>query len=353
MNTIDIKRLYEILPTVVKPGRYLGNEWNVIKKDLDKAAVRFALAFPDIYDVGMSYLGFRIIYGVLNSMEDVACERVFTPWPDFEDALRKNAMPLFSLESRAPLKDFDIIGFSLTYELNYTNVLNMLDLAGIPVLAAERGQNFPLIIAGGPIAQNPAPMADFIDAFVIGEGEEVVLEVVDAYRKTKNQKSKTKNEEILKELSNIEGVYVPRFPKEVKKRIVNDLDKAFYPVKEIVPNVKTIHDRITLEIMRGCPFNCKFCQAGAIYKPVRLRSQQRIIELAKAIYADTGYDEISLLSLSTSAYPRVESLISALINEFEGMGVGVSLPSLRSQDALKLLPPLDSEGKKNRAHVRG
>jgi len=349
MNTIDTKLLEEILPTVAKPGRYLGNEWNAVRKDLDKVAVKFALAFPDIYDVGMSYLGFRIIYGVLNSAEDVACERVFAPWPDFEAKLRDNKIPLFSLESKVPIRYFDIVGFSFTYELNYTNVLNMLDLAGIPLRAKDRDEKFPLVIAGGPSAFNPAPMEEFIDAFVIGEGEEVVLEIADAYKKVTSRKSQvTSNmkEDLLKGLSDIEGVYVPKFPKEVKKRVVKDLNSAFYPVKEIVPYVQIIHDRITLEIMRGCPFNCKFCLAGSFYKPVRIRSREKILELARTIYRNTGYDEISLLSLSSASFPDVASLISRLTDEFKDLGVGISLPSLRSEDILKSLPSLIAKVRK-------
>lgn len=343
MNTIDTKQLEEILPAVSRPGRYLGNEWNVVKKDLDKVAVKFCLAFPDIYDVGMSYLGFRVIYGALNSRDDVACERVFAPWVDMEAKLRENRIPLFSLESKAPLEEFDIIGFSLTYELNYTNVLNMLDLAAIPVRARDRGEDFPLIIAGGPSAYNTAPMSEFIDAFVIGEGEEVALEIVDVYKRVTSQKSQVTNDKkdnLLKELADIEGVYVPKFPKEIKKRIVKNLDAAFYPTKDLVPYVQVIHDRITLEIMRGCPYNCNFCQASSFHRPVRLRSPGKIMELAKELYRNTGYDEISLLSLSSSSYADVAGLISKLVDEFKDLGVGVSLPSLRSDDILKSLPSL-------------
>jgi len=351
MNTIDIKQLEEILPSVAKPGRYLGNEWNAFRKDMDKAAVKFALAFPDIYDIGMSYLGFRIIYGVLNSAEDIACERVFAPWSDLEAKLREKSMPLFSLESKIPIRDFDIIGFSFTYELNYTNALNMLDLAGIPLRAKDRDEEFPLVIAGGPSAFNPAPMEEFIDAFVIGEGEEAVLEIADVYKsEIRNSKSeinsKFQKDKLLMELAKLEGVYVPMFPKEVKKRVVKDLDKAFYPVKEMVPYVQIIHDRIILEIMRGCPFSCNFCQAGSFYKPVRLRSQEKILGLARAIYRNTGYDEISLLSLSSSSYPDIASLISRLTDEFKDLGVGVSLPSLRSEDILRSLPLLIAKVRK-------
>jgi radical SAM superfamily enzyme YgiQ (UPF0313 family) len=259
-----------------------------------------------------------------------------------EEKLRENRIPLFSLESKTPLRAFDIIGFSLTYELNYTNVLNMLDLADIPLKSRDRGDGFPLIIAGGPAAFNPAPMSEFIDAFIIGEGEEVILEVIDVYKKfTDYQKDK-----LLKELSTIEGVYAPKFPREAKRRIVKNLEKAFYPVQDLVPYVQVIHDRITLEIMRGCPYSCSFCQASSFYRPPRLRSQERILGLAREIYHNTGHDEISLLSLSSSSYPDVAGLILKLIAEFKGLSVGVSLPSLRSDDILKSLPSLIAKVRK-------
>ncbi|MDD5450033.1 MAG: TIGR03960 family B12-binding radical SAM protein [Candidatus Omnitrophica bacterium] len=365
MKQIDVEKLKEMLLGVSRPGRYLGNEWNVVKKDLDRTAVRFALAFPDVYDVGMSYLGLRIIYGVLNAREDTACERVFAPWVDLEAKMRENKIPLFSLESKAPIRDFDIIGFSLTYELNYTNVLNMLDLAGIPLRAKDRDNSFPIIIAGGPSAFNPAPMEEFIDAFVIGEGEEVVLEIVDVYKRVYGRRSIVPSggfaldsrwsmvdglevkEKLLKEIAKLEGVYVPRFSKEVKKRSVKNLDASFYPVKDLVPYIQIVHDRITLEIMRGCPFNCKFCQAGAFYKPVRVRSHEKIMDLAREIYRNTGYDEISLLSLSSSSCPDILSLITKLTEEFEGRGIGISLPSLRSEEVLKLLPSLIAKVRKS------
>lgn len=366
MKTIDTKQLEEILPCVAKPGRYLGNEWNVVKKDLDRVDVRFALAFPDIYDVGMSYTGFRIIYAVLNDREDVACERVFAVWPDLEGEMKKRAIPLFSLESKVPIKNFHILGFSLTYELNYANVLHMLSLAHIPLRRRERRSDLPLVIAGGPCAFNPEPLSAFIDAFVIGEGEEVVLEMVDVYKRTMNCELRTANqseakrslpeadeprdkgckEKLLKALSDIEGVYVPQFPKKVTKRIVKDLDRAFYPTRELVPHVKIIHDRITIEIMRGCPFRCNFCQASSFYGPVRLRSRERVVELARALYRNTGYEEISLLSLSSGDYPGILSLVSTLIGEFQGRGVGVSLPSMRSEDVLRLLPSVIAKTRK-------
>jgi len=343
MDTIDNDWLERVLPTVRKPGRYVGAEWNVIKKGLDKVDVKFALAFPDIYDVGMSYLGLRIIYGALNSRDGIACERVFAPWIDFEEVMRRDKVSLYSLESRVPVKDFDIVGFSLTYELNYTNVLNMLDLAGIPVRSKDRSDDHPLVIAGGPCAINPEPMLEFFDAFIIGEGEEAALEVCDVFKY-----GKAKGREfVLQELAKLEGVYVPAHPKKAQKRIVKDLDNAFYPTKELVPNVQVIHDRISLEIMRGCPFNCKFCQASAIYRPVRLRSPRKILELAKVIYKNTGYEEISLLSLSSSSYPGICDLVSKLIDEFKELGVGISLPSLRSDDILEHLPVLIAKIRKS------
>ncbi len=340
MNTIDLKKLEGILPTVSKPGRYLGNEWNVVRKDLDKADVKFALIFPDIYDVGMSYLGLRILYGVLNNRADVACERAFAPWTDFEERLRANEIPLFSLESKVPLKDFDIIGFSLTYEMNYANVLNILDLSHIPLTAVGRTDGVPLVIAGGPAAFNTAPMRDYVDAFVIGDAEEAILDIVDAYKKEKARGGPFRKDALLISMANIEGVYVPAFSQETKRRIVKDLDKAFYPVKEMVPNIQIIHDRITLEIMRGCPFCCKFCQASSFYRPVRFRSQDRIVQLAGDIYKNTGYEEISLLSLSTGSYPGITQLVERLTGEFKDKGVGISFSSLRSDEILKLLPSL-------------
>ncbi len=368
---MDNEKLNELLLTVQKPGRYSGGEWNSVKKDWAPDKVKFLLAFPDTYEVGMSNLGLKILYGILNGREDCLCERVFAPWRDFETVLRDNKIELFSLESRKPMKDFDIIGFSLAYELGYTNVLNMLSLGGITKLSAERSEDEPLIIAGGPAVFNPEPMADFIDAFVIGDGEEVVGEIVELYRKHKLETLNPKSEirkNLLRKLAKIDGIYVPSLytveynedetikkfipkedgaPPKIKKRTIGNLDEAFYPVNQIVPNIQIVHDRIAIEIMRGCPHACSFCQARAVYKPPRQRSKENIIKIAKEAYAMTGYDEMSLLSLSSVDHADIKELIEALNSEFGRKAVSISVPSLRIEDALKDLPVLVSKVKKS------
>ncbi len=358
--------LDELLLTVQKPGRYIGREWNAVVKDWTPDKVKVLLAFPDVYEVGMSYLGIKILYGILNGRSDCLCERVFSPWVDFEDVLRKNNMELFSLESRRPIKEFDIIGFSLAYELNYTNLLNMLDLGGIPKRSSERTAQDPLIIAGGPACYNPEPMAEFIDAFIIGDGEEAIVEIVEAY---KNSKLPTPNSKLklLRELAKIEGVYVPSLykvnytsdgtisafspieegvPLRVKKRIVKNLNSSFYPTDQIVPYIEIVHDRITLEIMRGCKHMCRFCQSGTTYRPWRERSKEKILELAKESYKRTGYEEISLLSLSSGDHSQIKEITRDLNKFFTDKGVSLSVPSLRIEDALRELPALISEVKK-------
>ncbi|MFA4981202.1 MAG: TIGR03960 family B12-binding radical SAM protein [Candidatus Omnitrophota bacterium] len=353
--------LEELLLTVQKPGRYCGGEWNSVRKEWTDDKVKVLLAFPDLYEVGMSYLGTKILYGILNDRDDCLCERVFSPWGDFEDVLRKNNLDLFSLETRRPIKDFDIIGFSVTYELGYTNVLNMLDLGRIPLRAPERTDEDPLIIAGGPSCYNPEPIAEFIDAFVIGDGEEVISEIVDAYKAGESRK------ELLTRLSKIKGIYVPSFynteynedgtpkkfsiiekdaPAKIIKRFVGNLDDAYYPVKQIVPNIQIIHDRLIIEIMRGCKHGCKFCQATVTYRPCRERSVGKILELARESYARTGYDEISLLSLSSVDHSRLPEIMARLNEEFGPRSVSISVPSLRIEDALKNLPLLISNVKK-------
>lgn len=338
-----------ILRTVARPARYLGNEINAVHKDLDRVEVKFLLAFPDLYDVGMSHLGFQLLYHLLNCREDVAAERVFAPWDDLETSLRRHGLPLFSLESRRPLRSFDIIGFSLQYELSYTNVLAMLDLGRLPLHSADRDASFPLVIAGGPCTFNPEPMADFFDALVIGEGEEVVGELIEVYKQWRH--TGRPRSVLLDALAAISGVYVPsRFQVRyqasgrleaieplvpgsgcVKKRTVPDLDTLPYPTRFIVPFAPIVHDRINLEVARGCGRGCRFCQAGIIYRPVRERSESTLEALAESAFAHTGWEEMSFLSLSTGDYSHIEALLGRLIPRFSCHQVAVSLPSLRAE----------------------
>ncbi|MEG1073394.1 MAG: B12-binding domain-containing radical SAM protein, partial [Oscillospiraceae bacterium] len=284
------RTLEQILPLVQKPARYTGGEYNAVVKNREDVSLRYALCFPDTYEIGMSNLGVRILYGVMNNVPDVWCERVFAPWGDMEDLMRKNNVPLYGLESGDPIRDFDLIGFSLGYEMAYTNVLNMLDLAGLPIRAANRGEGMPIIVAGGTCAYNPEPLADFVDIFSLGEGEDVSLELLELYRKAKGEKwCKAK---LLAAAGQIPGLYVPSLyeitynadgtvlaitPKEnapypVEKRIVQDLDNAYFPVKTIIPSTEIVHDRVMLEVFRGCIRGCRFCQAGYAYRPVRAKS---------------------------------------------------------------------------------
>jgi radical SAM family uncharacterized protein len=325
------------------------------------------LAFPEVYEVGMSYLGTRILYGILNGRDDCLAERAFAPWGDFEAVLRNNNIPLFSLESRRSLREFDIIGFSFAFEMTYTNVINMLDLGGVPLRSAERADGDALVIAGGPSVYNPEPMADFIDAFVIGDGEDVINEIVEVYKSHKNSGG-TSRKSLLAELANLKGVYVPSLYKveyntdntirsiapagtgpaqKIVKRIVKNLDSAFYPVDQIVPNIGIVHDRLALEVMRGCKYACKFCQATVTYRPCRERSAARVLEMARAAYAATGYDEISLLSLSSADYSHLRGVVDGLNAEFCPKFVSLSVPSLRVEEAIKDLPFLISKVKKS------
>jgi radical SAM family uncharacterized protein/radical SAM-linked protein len=330
--------LESLLLSVEKPSRYIGGEVNAVHKDHRDCNLSFALAFPDTYEVGMSHLGLQILYAILNRMPDVVAERCFAPWPDMESRMRQSGLALASLESHTPLKQFDIIGFSLQYELSYTNVLNMLDLARIPIRREDRREEDPLIIAGGPCAFNPDPMSLFIDAFAIGEGEEIITEITATVMS--GRKKGLKRERILTELAHIEGLYVPAVHKEgeiIRKRIVTDLNRSPLPTCPVVPLMKTIHDRITLEIARGCTRGCRFCQAGMVWRPVREKDPSVLVDMADQSLAATGYDEISLLSLSSGDYTYIEPLLSLLMDRYYADRVALALPSLRVETLTKKL----------------
>ena len=347
-------RIEKMLEQVQKAPRYTGGEMNTAIKDWDACPLHFAFCFPDTYEVGMSHLGMKILYGLINREDWSLCERVFMPWVDMIEQMKQEHIPLFSIESRRPVSDFDVVGFTLQYEMSFSNILAMLDMSGIPIESKERGENDPIVVAGGPCAANPEPLTDFIDAFMLGDGEEVMTELNRVILERKEKK--LTRMQCLRKLARLEGVYVPclyqvqynddgtvrsvlpdgdGIPATVRKRIVTDLDRTYYPEQIPVPYTEIVHDRIMLEIMRGCSRGCRFCQAGMLYRPVRERSLQKLAELAEKLEQSTGYEEISLSSLSSGDYSCLPELIRELMQKMKERRVSISLPSLRIDSVLK------------------
>lgn len=349
-------QLEPLLLKVQKPIRYVGGEFNSVVKDKKNIRTRMALCFPDNYEIGMSHLGLKILYSLINAREDCWAERVYAPWPDMEALMRENHIPLYGLESLDPLREFDFLGFSLQYELSYTNILNMLDLAGIDPLAENRTNDDPVIFAGGPCAMNAEPLCDFFDCFQLGEGEEIMLEMIDLYQKHRAS-GKWDKKAFLKDAAQIPGMYVPSLydvtyhedgtiaaitpkdgtPATITKRIVKDFDKVFYPDTFIVPYTEVVHDRAVLEVMRGCIRGCRFCQAGFIYRPIRAKKPDTLCSQGKALCESTGYEEMSLASLSTSDHPQVEEMLDKIIDYTQEEHINLSLPSLRVDNFSKEL----------------
>lgn len=358
--------LEALLHQVEKPSRYIGGEINSFNKELTDEMIRFCFAFPDVYEVGMSHLGMQIIYSLLNQQHDVFCERVFSPWDDMEKAMRAQNMKLFTLETKAPVGDMDILGFTLQYELSYTNILNILNLSGIELYSKDRHDREPLIIAGGPCAYNPEPIADFVDMFFIGEAEEVLLDFLEVYRPYKAGKI-SKNDMLLK-AANIKGIYVPKFyepeydsnnlllgykrlesvPEKIQKRIIRDFDNGFQLETMIVPFADIVHDRAVIEVFRGCTKGCRFCQAGMLYRPIRERKPETIVDIIDKVLNSTGFEELSLSSLSTMDYSQIGPLVTQLVEKYEKDNIGVSLPSLRldsfSIDVVKEIQKIKKTG---------
>lgn len=318
------------LLSVEKPARYVGGEYNQVMKEKDNIKCRFAFCFPDVYDIGMSNLGMKILYGVLNRREDTWCERVFAPWPDFEAVMRKKNIELYGLESKDSIKKFDMVGFTLQYEMSYTNILNMLDLAGISILAKDRKEEEPFVVAGGPCACNPAPLSDFIDVFMLGEGEVLLNKIVQKYVEWKEKK--LPKIEYLKSIKDLQGIYIPKLHTQsdiIRKVVIENMNEVYYPTDFVVPSTEIVQNKISLEVFRGCTRGCRFCQAGYIYRPVREKSSKRLLDLAKKSYTSTGMNEISLASLSTCDYSEFSELANGLIEFGEERKIGLSLPSLR------------------------